>query len=79
MYIVQNFRTKNDTNGNPRRVFVVHTIRDGEVILFGVYDEGYKGYYAVPEHVRAYATQLFDVEITPREYKRIVREGIMLK
>lgn len=62
--------TNNDNNGNPRRVFI--HIRGNAVIE--AWDEGYKGHHAVPEFLWQDASQSIRIEITPKEYKRILKE-----
>ena len=51
---------KNDSNGNPRRLFVLSN-EDGRFIA--VWDEGYKGSDAVPGEFRkdAYLAQRLDI------------------
>lgn len=60
----------NDTNGNPRRVYV--TMLGGSVVR--VYDEGYQGHHAVregPERERARIAPTFAT--TPREYRNLLK------
>ena len=58
----------NDTNGNPRRVFVA--LRNG--VAVNSWDEGYEGEHAVSEQYRrCYAGQTF--ETTPKEYRSLVK------
>ena len=61
---------KNDTNGNPRRLYVMSD-EDGKYIA--AWDEGYKGSDAVPGEFRkaAYLSQRFDVTVT--EYNKLLR------
>lgn len=54
---------RNDTNGNPRRVFVV--LEAGRAVA--AFDEGYSGTHAIPEAVRhLYQGQTFDTTATER-------------
>lgn len=73
MYTIQRLYTKNDSNGNPRRVFLVYGLQKGEMRLHGVYEEGYLGRQAVPQEIRDNASTYLDVEITPREYRRLLK------
>lgn len=62
-------RTKNDKNGNPRRLFA--SIICGGITR--VYDEGYEGTNCVPESLRglAKAASNYPIETTPGEYRRL--------
>jgi hypothetical protein len=61
---------KNDTNGNPRRAYVLSN-EEGQYVA--IWDEGYKGSDAVPGEFRdaAYLSQRFDVTVT--EYNKLLR------
>ena len=67
--------TTNDTNGNPRRLYVFLT-DTGQVV--GVKDEGYKGRGARQEWAEqhAHGQAVFegpDITITPAEYRWFLR------
>jgi len=59
----------NDRNGNPRRVYV-GLGADSEIVL--VWDEGYQGHHAVPEQLRAMASNAPTFDTSPREYKTLL-------
>jgi hypothetical protein len=63
--------TKNDNNGNPRRLFVLSDNETGKFLA--CWDEGYKGSDAVPGIWRkdAYLSQRFDVSVT--DYNKLRR------
>ena len=64
----------NDTNGNPRRGWIVQTNRDGYPTFVQFVDEGYEGSAALTG--RGYPRALADapeLEITPREYRRLLK------
>lgn len=63
----------NDTNGNPRRAFIV--LGD-----FGrrVFDEGYKGEQAVPQSIRdanAHGGTWTNLSITPGQYRALQQDA----
>jgi len=61
----------NDANGNPRRLYAR---LDGGGCFIAAWDEGYSGSHAVPEAYRDAANRAPYIEITPREYRRILKE-----
>jgi len=61
---------RNDHMGRPRRVYVL--IRSGAVIR--TWNEGYKGYDAVPTRYRRMALRAPMFATTPREYRDLLRE-----
>ena len=68
---VIHFNAGNDTNGNPRRVFVV--FNDSAVVA--TYDEGYAGYNAITNkaHLKA-ARRSIMVPTTPAQYRAFIAE-----
>ena len=62
----------NDTNGNPRRVFVV--LHDSDFVA--AYDEGYSGINAITnlEH-REQAINACTFATTPKEYRSLIAEA----
>lgn len=58
----------NDNNGNPRRVFVAFNGCD----IVGAWDEGYRGYNAVPEHLRDMAKQSVTLMTTATERRELL-------
>lgn len=56
----------NDRNGNPRRCYVAIN-QSGDIV--GVWDEGYKGYGAVPEDLQDKAHMAPTFLTTPGEYR----------
>ena len=61
--IVQHLSAKNDTNGNPRRLYMAYNSETLE--LEAIWDEGYRG---VPSPIRG-LPRLPEVKITPKEYR----------
>ncbi len=66
--IVQRWCASNDTNGNPRRAFVIWS-SDGT--LLDVIDEGYSG---KPQWLRELA-DLGDIKVTATEYREILKQS----
>ena len=66
-------RAKNDSNGNPRRVYVM---LDSDGSIVGAAEEGYEGHGAIARLPGASGVKYTPVEFdtTPAEYRRIVRE-----
>lgn len=64
-------RCKNDTNGNPRRVFVVfHAGR-----MIDAIDEGYSGYMALTSKYPEFAGKPIDeFDTTPTERRRLLKQ-----
>lgn len=65
--------TKNDTNGNPRRLYVL--INETGAYM-QAWDHGYAGIHAVPEKYRAQAARAVYVETTPTFYRKIKKEFV---
>lgn len=65
--MVQRLKAPHDTNGNPRRVFVIYA--ENGAILDAV-DEGYAG---TPNWVRD-LVQLPEFSVTATEYREILRD-----
>ena len=64
-------KTKNDVNGNPRRLYVA--LLDG--VILGVVNEGYQGSGAIPEAWKTEGGNYpLDLDITPGQYQRIKRQ-----
>jgi hypothetical protein len=68
--IALHFNAGNNTNGNPRRVFVVVNTQ-GEVV--GAYDEGYRGEASVTQHFPGIAV-VGRFNITPAQYRELLKE-----
>ena len=64
----QHIRAPNDVNGNPRRLFLVHSITPAGGTSFDVYDEGYSGFRAMPDNIRK-LPQLCTVDVAVKEYR----------
>ena len=61
-------RAKNDTNGNPRRCYVVF---DNQGNKIGACDEGYRGSDSLFTRYPELKTQnIEDFDVTPGEYRR---------
>lgn len=60
----------NDSNGNPRRVFVGIAPCGA---ISGAWDEGYAGGNAVPMRLRKMASNACTFDTTPSEYRELVR------
>lgn len=68
-HMIQHIRTDNDRNGNPRRLYLV-VAEDGSVVA---YNEGYYGHQAVPAAYRRDAVPLPSIDVTPSEYRRLLK------
>jgi hypothetical protein len=68
--IALHFNAGNNTNGNPRRVFVV--VNTGGAVV-GAYDEGYSGEGAVTKHFPGIAI-VGRFNITPAQYRELLKE-----
>jgi hypothetical protein len=66
------FVARNDANGNPRRLWALYSPA-GEILA--AYPEGYIGTHAVPVAIREKTSTCSQFEITPAEYRRILRAG----
>ena len=75
-YIATRLRAPNDRNGNPRRLFLVVSTKDGNLV--GVHDEGYKGRDCVPTEYREAARMAYTVDIGASEYKEWLKRGAHL-
>jgi hypothetical protein len=71
MKTVIRYKANNDVNGNPRRVYAIY--EDG--VLVESYNEGYRGWGAVPEEYRDMASMAETVDVSVSEYNRILRRG----
>ena len=73
--VYQHQRHTNDTNGNPRRLWVVFELDTrkpgGTGLLVAVYNEGYRDR---PQALHDLA-ELPSVSITPREYRDTIRHA----
>lgn len=65
-------KTKNDTNGNPRRIYLVCSPH-GPVAAV---DEGYSGVGALREAGFDPCPVVWDIEVTPGEYRAIRRSEL---
>ena len=63
------FSAGNDTNGNPRRVFV--EIASGQPMR--AWDEGYEGYHAVPVELRHAAKYCATLPTTAKGYRDLLK------
>jgi hypothetical protein len=70
--IVDHLAAPSDVNGNPRRVYLVRTARDGHVIA--AIDEGYEGSSAWSKRFPNGRTGLY-VNVTGPEYTRRLKRG----
>ena len=70
--LIQNLRTDNDRNGNPRRLWLIYGVSEGVAEIVAVVDEGYEGRRCLLDvlspAVYASAIELPAVDITPKEY-----------
>ena len=68
------YKTKNDTNGNPRRCYVVYADTSTDVTpknIVAVYDEGYTNYIPVEKHRNV----IDSVEVPISTYNRFIKLG----
>jgi len=72
--ITMHYKTKNDTNGNPRRCYVVYANTSTDVTpknIVAVYDEGYANYIPVEAHRNV----VDSVEVPISTYNRFIKLG----
>lgn len=62
-------KAKNDTNGNPRRLYL---ILDNDSDAVDAVDEGYKGRGALDEHYEGVPIGV-TIQVTPKEYRDWLR------
>lgn len=67
--MILRIRTKNDTNGNPRRAWVRLDPNTGSAIAW--YDEGYEGSRAVPEDIRHHIAGALDIVVAPSGFNAL--------
>jgi hypothetical protein len=70
VFIIQRAITNNDSNGNPRRVYIVY---DMEGRILETFNEGYLGSQAVPQDIWDTSILLPELVVIPKEYKRLVK------
>lgn len=70
---IVHFYTKNDKNGNPRRLYV--EIEGGRVV--SAWDEGYLASSAVPLRLMGRAIRAESFPIPPSEYNRIKKRFVV--
>ena len=70
-YTVQHVRGPQDSNGNPRRLYLVTHLEEGKT---GAFDEGYSGRHAVPEWLWNMAYHLPHVNVAAHEYRSLLGE-----
>lgn len=64
----------NDTNGNPRRVYVaLSSDPEGGTYILGAWDEEYRGYHCVPKKLHKSAQFAPTFDTTPAEYRLLLR------
>jgi len=78
-YVIGHYAAPNDTNGNPRRVFVLYRVDKGYLSHVAARDEGYEGdgVETVLGKFKAFpgaesAAFLPRVNVTPKEYRRLL-------
>lgn len=69
MKVYQHVRTKNDTNGNPRRLYVEYDLSSRQAKVVGVWEEGYSDR---PRHLNG-AVELLTVNVEPKYYRHMVK------
>ena len=62
-------RTKNDINGNSRRAWALIEPESSRPLAW--YDEGHRGYEALPVHLRSHVASAMDIIVAPAEFKRL--------
>ncbi len=71
-YIIQYIKTTNDSNGNPRRMYMITNLESG---IIGFINEGYDGCPLFGKIKVAWTAAL---NLQPREYKRLKSRAPML-
>ncbi len=70
------FVSKNDAFGNPRRLWA-HFDEAGH--LLATFDEGYKGFQAVPIELREKAKSCYAIQVGVKTYHSLLKHGKHLK
>jgi len=74
--IVLHLRTKNDSNGNPRRLYLpLDPERTGSTAVTHVIKEGYRGHGALTAVIGHKGHKEIGIEVPIREYNDWVRYG----
>lgn len=68
--VFQHIKAPNDSNGNPRRLYLVYSTETGRLV--SVYDEGYGGRPAALRGV----VELPPIEVSASEYKAWLRAEV---
>ena len=63
-------KTTNDDNGNPRRAWIE---LDDNGAKKNVFEQGYKGFNAVPERIREQAKRCIEIRVSVKEYKELTK------
>lgn len=71
VYLVQRLCSKNDVNGNPKRVYIVINPETGNIV--DAIDEGYSGLSGVRKKYPEFI-ELYDVVTTNSEYKAFLKD-----
>ena len=74
--ITMHYKTKNDTNGNPRRCYVVYANTSTDVTpknIVAVYDERYTGIYAI--EIEKYRNVVDSIEVPISTYNGFIKLG----
>ena len=79
MKFYQHLKAPNDTNGNPRRLYVVYSLMEtGPIekhelipVLTAVFNEGYRG---LPKELKG-LSELYPVFVSATEYRNHVKLG----
>ncbi len=73
MFCIQHLRAGHTANGNPRRIWALIYVTANSAKYWKCYDEGYGG---MPKELkeRHGIGQLPDLEITPKQYRDLLRD-----
>lgn len=69
MHIAIHLNAGNDTNGNPRRLYVVYSVAERESELMAVIREGYSGVRALRERFPDAVLLSGAIQVTAKEYR----------
>ena len=69
-YTIQHLSAPNDSNGNPRRLYLVTNLHENRSAAF---DEGYIGRHAVPEWLWDMGYHLPGLNVSASEYRDLLK------
>jgi hypothetical protein len=72
-YVIEHLTCSNDTNGNPRRAYIVREV-SGAARRVWAFDEGYQGWGAIPIYFINRTLIEYSTPTTPAHRREMLRE-----